>query len=158
VFRRDGIAGVDVAAEEVLSALKAGATVEASDCNVHGPLDLVSVGRPVDGHASFRKCIFLGPKVASDRVLTRGSLSWEGCNFDRVAFSGLLPEGPVRFLTSFLGATVVGFVMGRFFPEVKANVLGLAGLPPVTRDGIFVLVLIVAGVVVQALWWMIRHR
>ena len=64
----------------------------------------------------------------------------------------------VWFLTSFLGATVVGFLMGRFFPEVMANIFGLGGLPPVTRDGLFVLVLIVAGVTVQALWWMIRRR
>jgi hypothetical protein len=63
----------------------------------------------------------------------------------------------VWFLTSFLGATAVGFLMGRFFPEVKANIYGLGGLPPVTRDGLFVLVLIVAGVGVQALWWMIRR-
>jgi hypothetical protein len=64
----------------------------------------------------------------------------------------------VWLLTSFLGATVVGFFMGRFFPEAQANIFGLGALPPVTRDGLFVLVLIVAGVVVQALWWMIRHR
>jgi hypothetical protein len=64
----------------------------------------------------------------------------------------------VWFLTSFLGATAVGFLMGRFFPEAKANIFGFVGLPPVTRDGLFVLVLIVAGVMVQALWWMIRRR
>ncbi|HZI78054.1 MAG TPA: hypothetical protein VFD69_01005 [Vicinamibacterales bacterium] len=64
----------------------------------------------------------------------------------------------VWFLTSFLGAIAVGFLVGRFFPEVKANVFGLGSLPPVTRDGLFVLVLIVAGVTVQALWWMIRRR
>jgi hypothetical protein len=64
----------------------------------------------------------------------------------------------VWFLTSFLGATVVGWLLGRFFPEVKTNIFGLGGLPPVTRDGLFVLVLIVAGVTVQALWWMIRRR
>lgn len=64
----------------------------------------------------------------------------------------------VWFLTSFLGATAVGFLVGRFFPEVKANIFGQRGLPPVTRDGLFVLVLIVAGVTVQALWWMIRCR
>ena len=46
----------------------------------------------------------------------------------------------------------------RFFPEVKANIFGLEGLPPVTRDALFVLVLIVAGVTAQALWWMIRTR
>jgi hypothetical protein len=57
----------------------------------------------------------------------------------------------VWFLTSFLGATAVGFLVGRFFPEVKAKIFGLGGLPPVTRDGLFVLVLIVAGVTVQAL-------
>ena len=61
-------------------------------------------------------------------------------------------------MTSFLGAIAVGFLVGRFFPEVKANVFGLGSLPPVTRDGLFVLVLIVAGVTVQALWWMIRRR
>jgi hypothetical protein len=64
----------------------------------------------------------------------------------------------VWFLTSFLGATAVGFLMGRFLPEVKANIFDLGGLPPVTRDGLFVLVLIVVGVTVQALWWMIRRR
>jgi hypothetical protein len=64
----------------------------------------------------------------------------------------------VWFLTSFLGATAVGFLVGGFFPELKADILGLGGLPPVTRDGLFVLVLIVAGVTVQALWWMIRRR
>lgn len=64
----------------------------------------------------------------------------------------------VWFLTSFLGATAVGFLMGRFLPKVKANIVGLGGLPPVTRDGLFVLVLIVVGVALQALWWMIRRR
>ena len=64
----------------------------------------------------------------------------------------------VWFLTSFLGATAVGFVMGRFFPEAKAGIFGLGGLPTPTRDGLFVLVLIVAGVVIQALWWMLRRR
>jgi hypothetical protein len=64
----------------------------------------------------------------------------------------------VWFLTSFIGAAVVGFVMGRFFPEAKANILGLAQLQAATRDSLFVLVLIVAGVAVQALWWMIRRR
>jgi hypothetical protein len=64
----------------------------------------------------------------------------------------------VWFLTSFLGATAVGFLVGRLFPEVKANFFGLGDLPPVTRDGLFVLVLIVAGVIVQALWWLIRRR
>jgi hypothetical protein len=63
----------------------------------------------------------------------------------------------VWFLTSFLGATAVGFLVGRFFPEVKADVFGLGGLPPVTRDGLFVLVLIVAGVTAQALWWIVRR-
>jgi hypothetical protein len=63
----------------------------------------------------------------------------------------------VWFLTSFLGATAVGFLVGRFFPEVMADIFGLGGLPPVTRNGLFVLVLIVAGVAVQALWWMIRR-
>jgi hypothetical protein len=70
----------------------------------------------------------------------------------------LMQRLSVWFLTSFLGATAVGFLMGRFYPEVKANVFGLGGLPAVTRDGLFVLVLVVAGVTVQALWWMIRRR
>jgi hypothetical protein len=64
----------------------------------------------------------------------------------------------VWFLTSFLGATVIGFLMGRFFPEVMANAFGLGALPPVTRNGLFVLVLIVVGVTVQAFWWLIRRR
>jgi hypothetical protein len=64
----------------------------------------------------------------------------------------------VWFLTSFLGATAVGFVMGRFFPDAKANIFGLGGLPALTRDGLFVLMFIVAGVGIQALWWMLRHR
>jgi hypothetical protein len=64
----------------------------------------------------------------------------------------------VWFVTSFLGATAAGFLMGRFFPQAKANIFGLGGLPPVTRDGLFVLVLIVSGVTVQALWWMFRRR
>lgn len=64
----------------------------------------------------------------------------------------------VWFLTSFLAATVVAFLVGRFFPEVKGNIFGLGGFTPVTGDGLFVLALIVAGVTVQALWWMIRRR
>ena len=64
----------------------------------------------------------------------------------------------IWFLTSFLGAAVVGFVMGRFFPDAKANIFGLAQLQAATRDSLFVLVLIVAGVAVQALWWMVRRR
>jgi len=63
----------------------------------------------------------------------------------------------VWFLTSFLGATAVGFLVGRFFPEVKSSIFGLEHLPPVTRDGLFVLILIVAGVTVQALWWITRR-
>jgi hypothetical protein len=64
----------------------------------------------------------------------------------------------VWILTSFLGATALGFLMGRFFPDAKADLFGLGALPEVTRNGIFVLVLIVAGVVVQALWWIARRR
>jgi hypothetical protein len=64
----------------------------------------------------------------------------------------------VWFLSSFLGATAVAFVLGRVLPEVKAGIFGLGNLPPVTRDGLFVLILIVAGVAVQSLWWMIRRR
>jgi hypothetical protein len=62
----------------------------------------------------------------------------------------------IWFLTSFLGAMPMGVLAGRFFPEVKANIFGLGDLPPVTRDALFVLVLMVAGVTVQALWWIIR--
>ena len=64
----------------------------------------------------------------------------------------------VWFLSSFLGATAVAFLLGRFVPEVKANIFGLGNLPSVTRDGLFVLILLVAGVTVQAFWWMIRRR
>jgi hypothetical protein len=64
----------------------------------------------------------------------------------------------VWLLTSFLAATALGFLLGRFYPDVKANLLGLGTLPPVTRDGIFVLMLMVAGVAVQALWWIMRRR
>ena len=64
----------------------------------------------------------------------------------------------VWFLTSFLGAMAVGLLVGRFFPDVKANLFGLGGLPPVTRDGLFVLALIIAGITVQALWWMFRRH
>ena len=59
---------------------------------------------------------------------------------------------------SFLGATAVLFVMQRFFPEVKAGILGFAGLPAATPNAVFILVLLVVGVAVQAAWWMIRHR
>ena len=34
----------------------------------------------------------------------------------------------VWFLTSFLGATAVAFLMGRFFPDAKATMFGLVGL------------------------------
>jgi hypothetical protein len=64
----------------------------------------------------------------------------------------------VWFLTSFLGATAVGLLVGRFFPDVKANIFGLGDLPPMTRDGLFVLALIIAGVTLQALWWTIHRR
>jgi hypothetical protein len=64
----------------------------------------------------------------------------------------------VWFLTSFLGATAVGALMCRFLPDAKATIFGLGALPPVTRDGLFALVLIMAGVIVQAAWWMIRRR
>jgi hypothetical protein len=64
----------------------------------------------------------------------------------------------VWFLTSFLGATAVGVLAGRLFPEAKANLFGLGSLPPTTRDGLFVLVLIVAGVAIQALWWVVRRK
>ena len=62
------------------------------------------------------------------------------------------------FLTSFLGATAVGLLAGRFFADVKANMFGLEALPSVTRDSLFVLILIVAGVTVQALWWLMGRR
>jgi hypothetical protein len=64
----------------------------------------------------------------------------------------------VWLLTSFLGATAAGFVMERFFPEVKARVIPLVGVPAVTHNALFVLVLLVVGVAVQAVWWMIRRR
>ena len=64
----------------------------------------------------------------------------------------------VWLLTSFLTATALGFLLGRFYPDVKPNLFGLGTLPPVTRDGIFVLMLMVAGVAVQALWWFARRR
>ena len=64
----------------------------------------------------------------------------------------------VWFLTSFLGATAVSMLAGRFFPDIQANMFGLGALPAITRDSLFVLILIVAGVAVQALWWMIRRR
>jgi hypothetical protein len=64
----------------------------------------------------------------------------------------------VWFLTSFLGATAAGFLMGRLFPETKANLFGLGNLPATTRHGLFVLVLMVAGVAIQALWWVIRRK
>ncbi len=64
----------------------------------------------------------------------------------------------VWLLTSFLGANAVWFVMARFFPEAKASIPGLAGLPTFTRNIVFVLALIVAGVTIQALWWKIRRR
>ncbi len=64
----------------------------------------------------------------------------------------------VWVMTSFLGATAVLFVMRRFFPEVKAGILSFAGLPAATPNAVFILVLLVVGVAVQAAWWMIRRR
>lgn len=64
----------------------------------------------------------------------------------------------VWIMTSSLGATAVFVVMQRFFPEAKASILGLVGLPPVTPNAVVILVLLVAGVAVQAAWWTLRRR
>ena len=64
----------------------------------------------------------------------------------------------VWVLTSFLGATAILFVVQRFSPEVKAGIRGFAGLPAATSNAVFILVLLVVGVTVQAAWWMIRRR
>jgi hypothetical protein len=61
-------------------------------------------------------------------------------------------------LTSFLGATVIGLVIGRFFPDTKAGIPGLSKLPTVTRDIVFVLVVLLAGVATRALWFALRRR
>lgn len=63
----------------------------------------------------------------------------------------------VWIMTSLLGATAVLFVM-RFFPEAKAGLLDFAGLPAATPNAVFILVLLVVGVAVQAAWRMIRRR
>ena len=62
------------------------------------------------------------------------------------------------FLISFLGATAIGLVTRRFFPEAIASIQPLSELPAVTRNIVVLLVLAVAGMVIQALWWAIRRR
>jgi hypothetical protein len=64
----------------------------------------------------------------------------------------------VWFLTSFLGATAIGLVVRRVFPEAIASIQPLSELPAVTRNIVFLLVLVVAGMIVQALWWAMRRR
>jgi hypothetical protein len=64
----------------------------------------------------------------------------------------------IWFLTSFLAANGIGLAMGRFAPDTKDALVGLQDLPELTRNVIFVLVLIVSGIVVQAAWWMFRRR
>jgi hypothetical protein len=49
-------------------------------------------------------------------------------------------------------------VIGRFFPDTKARIPGLSERPTVTRDIVFVLVVLLAGVAAQALWWVMRRR
>jgi hypothetical protein len=61
-------------------------------------------------------------------------------------------------MMSLLGATAVLFVMQRFFPNVKAGILSFAGLPAATPNAVFILLLLVVGVAVQAAWSMIRRR
>jgi hypothetical protein len=64
----------------------------------------------------------------------------------------------VWIMMSFLGATAALFLMQRFFPEVKAGILDFVGLPPATPNAVFILVLLVVGVTLQAVWWIIRRR
>jgi len=64
----------------------------------------------------------------------------------------------VWVMMSLLGATAVLFVMQRFFPNVKAGILSFAGLPAATPNAVFILLLLVVGVAVQAAWSMIRRR
>lgn len=64
----------------------------------------------------------------------------------------------VWFLISFLGASAIGLVIRRFFPEAMASIPGLSELPAVTRNIVFVLVVLVVGMVIQALWWATRRR
>lgn len=59
---------------------------------------------------------------------------------------------------AFLGATAVVMVVQRFLPELKAVILDFAGLPMAPPSIAFVLALMVLGLMVQALWWVIRRR
>jgi hypothetical protein len=70
----------------------------------------------------------------------------------------LAQRSSVWFMMSFLGATVVLVVMQRFFPGVKEGIQSAAGLPAETPNAVFLLLLAVVGVAVQAAWWMIRRR
>ncbi len=70
----------------------------------------------------------------------------------------LAQRSSVWVMTSSLGATAVLIVMQRFFPEAKAGILDLVGLPAATPNAVFILVLLVVGVAAQAALWMIRRR
>ena len=64
----------------------------------------------------------------------------------------------VWLLTSFLVAIALGFAVEWFLPQTKASIPGLSGLPVITQNVVFVLVLVMAGVLLQASWWVVRRR
>ena len=65
---------------------------------------------------------------------------------------------PIWWLTSFLVAVGLSVVIERFVPSVAALAPGFGTLPSLARNVVFVLVLTLLGVVIQAAWWVAHKR
>jgi hypothetical protein len=65
---------------------------------------------------------------------------------------------PIWWLASFLVAIGLSFVIERFVPSVVALAPGFGALPSLARNVLFVLVLTLLGVVIQAAWWVAHKR
>ena len=70
----------------------------------------------------------------------------------------LVSQMPVWWLTSFLVAVGLTFVVERFLPSVAALAPGFGVLSSLARNVVLVLVLMLLGVVIQATWWVAHRR
>ena len=69
----------------------------------------------------------------------------------------LASQMPVWWLTSFLIAVGLSFVIERFLPSLSALAPWFGALPALARNVVLLFVLMLVGVVVQGTWWA-AHR
>jgi hypothetical protein len=72
--------------------------------------------------------------------------------------SALASQMPIWWLTSFLVAVGLNFVVERFLPGVATLAPWFGALPSPLRNVVLVFVLMLLGVVIQGTWWMMHRR